>query len=120
MAHALHFPAISVSHTLNPSYQELIELDMALYTLSLGLELTSLLRLRWTEPHLRRPYRVPLGRRALVIAYTPCISLCVTMVLVSLRTWKMCAVWTCILLTGWALYSHGPTVFRATHYIADM
>ena len=85
---------------------------MALYTLSLGLELTSLLRLRWTEPHLARPYRVPLGRNTLVVAYLPCLGLCATMVLVSLRTWQMCAAWVGILGVGWALYTHGPTVFR--------
>ena len=93
---------------------------MALYTLSLGLELTSLLRLRWTEPHLERPYRVPLGRRALVLAYLPCISLCVTMVLVSLRTWKMCAAWVGILSTGWLLYHHGPTIFRPPGEAAEL
>jgi len=109
---ALLFTYIFINVFLVLPFQELIELDMALYTLSLGLELTSLLRLRWTEPHLHRPYRVPLGRRSLVLAYIPCLSLCATMVIVSLRTWKMCAAWVAILLTGWALYSHGPTVFR--------
>jgi len=112
---ALLFAYICINFFLVLPFQELIELDMALYTLSLGLELTSLLRLRWTEPLLHRPYRVPLGRRALVIAYTPCISLCITMIVVSLRTWKMCAAWVGILLTGWALYRHGPTIFQATH-----
>lgn len=109
---ALLFTYICINLFLVLPFQELIELDMALYTLSLGLELVSLLRLRWSEPLLARPYRVPLGRRTLVFAYLPCISLCATMVLVSLRTWKMCAAWVCIMFTGWALYRHGPTVFR--------
>ncbi|KAL3895550.1 MAG: hypothetical protein SGPRY_013485 [Prymnesium sp.] len=49
-----------------PPLFELIELDMALYTLSLGLELVAFLRLRWSEPNLVRPFRVPLGRCGLV------------------------------------------------------
>jgi len=111
---ALLFTFLCINLCLVLPFQELIELDMALYTLSLALELLSLLRLRWTEPHLPRPYRVPLGRCALVLAYLPCLCLCATMVIVSLRTWKMCAAWFAILSSGYALHVFGPYVFNSS------
>jgi amino acid transporter len=44
------------------SFQELIVINMWLYSLSLLVELAAFLRLRQLEPRLPRPYRVPGGR----------------------------------------------------------
>ena len=50
----------------------LLELDILLYGLSLVLEFVALAVLRWREPSLVRPFRVPLGRfGAVAIGITP-------------------------------------------------
>ena len=67
---ALLFTSACILCLLSLPFSELIELDMSLYACSLAMELLSLLRLRWTEPELRRPYRVPLGRRRVTPRHT--------------------------------------------------
>ncbi len=61
-------------------FGELIAADVLLYALALGLEFAALVRLRRTEPELRGPFRLPLGRAGLsVLAMCPMIVLiCVT------------------------------------------
>jgi amino acid transporter len=52
--------------------RRLLELDILLYGLSLVLEFVALAVLRWREPSLARPFRVPLGRfGAVMIGIAP-------------------------------------------------
>ena len=85
---------------------------MSLYACSLAMELLSLLRLRWSEPELRRPYRVPLGRRALCLMCTPPLLLCGLVISMSLRNPSMRRSWCVVLALGATLFSLGPRCFR--------
>ncbi len=58
-------------------FAELISADVLLYAIALGLEFAALVRLRRTEPTLRGPFRLPMGRFGLVV-----LALCPMMVLV--------------------------------------
>ena len=98
---------------LSLPFSQLIELDMSLYACSLSMELLSLLRLRWTEPELRRPYRVPLGRIALCLMCTPPLLLCGLVVSMSLRNPAMRGSWAVALGIGAMLYNFGPRCFRS-------
>ena len=57
-AAALLVSSCAIILLLSMPFTELLELDMSLYAAALGLELLALLRLRWTEPHLHRPFEV--------------------------------------------------------------
>jgi amino acid transporter len=58
------------------SFQELIELDMFLYALALVLEFAAFCWLRYKEPQLHRPYRVPGGRFGVIALSAPPVALC--------------------------------------------
>jgi amino acid transporter len=58
-------------------FGELITADVLLYALALALEFAALIRLRTSEPMLRGPFRVPVGRLGLTI-----LALCPMVVLV--------------------------------------
>ena len=73
---------------------------MALYCATLLLEATALLRLRWTEPDLRRPFRIPLPRGLLVVAFLPQLTLCALIVGFSMRTLPGVLLWAVILGLG--------------------
>ena len=111
-AAALLFTSTCILCLLSLPFSELIELDMSLYACSLSMEMLSLLRLRWTEPELRRPYRVPLGRRALCLMCAPPLCLCGLVVFMSVRTPSMRRAWGIALGLGATLYTLGPRCFR--------
>ncbi len=68
----------TVVATLIPfSFQELIELDMFLYALALILEFAALFWLRYKEPQLHRPYRVPGGMLGVAALSAPPVALCI-------------------------------------------
>jgi len=58
-------------------FGDLIAADILLYALALALEFAALIQLRRTEPDLRGPFRLPLGRRGLVL-----LALCPMVILV--------------------------------------
>lgn len=58
-------------------FGELISADVLLYAVALGLEFAALIQLRRTEPTLRGPFRVPVGRTGLVL-----LALCPMLVLI--------------------------------------
>ena len=111
-AAALLFTSTCILCLLSLPFSELIELDMSLYACSLSMEMLSLLRLRWTEPELHRPYRVPLGRRALCLMCAPPLCLCGLVVFMSVRTPSMRRAWGIALGLGATLYTLGPRCFR--------
>ena len=110
---ALLFTSTCIMCLLSLPFSQLIELDMSLYACSLTMEFLSLLRLRWIEPDLRRPYCVPLGRRALCLMCTPPLLLCGLVVSMSLRNPSMRSSWVVALGIGTTLYNFGPRCFRA-------
>ena len=110
--YALMFTSTCILCLNSLPFSHLIELDMSLYACSLAMELLSLLRLRWTEPELRRPYRVPLGRRALCLMCTPPLLLCALVLSMSLRNPSMHSSWAVALGLGASLYNFGPRCFR--------
>ena len=88
------------------------EVGVCLYALCLALEWSAVLTLRWTEPELHRPYRVPLGRRALCLMCAPPLCLCGLVVFMSVRTPSMRRAWGIALGLGATLYTLGPRCFR--------
>jgi amino acid transporter len=57
-------------------FGDLIAADVLLYALALALEFAALIQLRKTEPTLRGPFRLPLGRRGLtLLALSPMLML---------------------------------------------
>ena len=58
-------------------FGELISADVLLYALALGLEFAALIQLRRTEPALRGPFRLPVGRTGLTL-----LALCPMIVLI--------------------------------------
>jgi amino acid transporter len=51
------------------TFADLIIMDIILYGAGLSLEFLALLTLRAKEPHIRRPFRIPLGRAGLVFLF---------------------------------------------------
>lgn len=58
------------------SFQELVQIDVFLYALSLVLEFGALVWLRLKEPEMARPYRVPFGTIGAVVISLPPVALC--------------------------------------------
>ena len=109
---ALLFTSTCILCLLSLPFSELIELDMSLYACSLSMEFLSLLRLRWTEPELHRPYRVPLGFCALCLMCAPSLLLCGLVITMSLRNPSMRHAWYFVFFLGTGLYALGPRCFR--------
>ena len=51
------------------TFSDLIVMDIILYGAGLALEFLALLILRAREPHIRRPFRIPLGKTGLVLLF---------------------------------------------------
>jgi amino acid transporter len=68
--------SLGVAMLIPFSFQELVELDVLLYALALIPEFAALIYLRWKEPHLPRPYRVPFGIPGVVALSLPPVALC--------------------------------------------
>ena len=58
------------------SFQELVQVDMFLYALSLVLEFGALVWLRLKEPEMARPYRIPFGTTGAIVISLPPVALC--------------------------------------------
>ena len=57
--------------TVNLTFERLISIDLVLYGGSLILEFVALVVLRWREPQLSRPFRIPGGTMACVLIGIP-------------------------------------------------
>ena len=68
--------SVGVAALIPFSFQKLIELDMFLYALALILEFAALMWLRFKEPQMPRPYRVPLGVPGAAALSVPPVVLC--------------------------------------------
>lgn len=58
------------------SFQELVQIDVFLYALSLVLEFGALVWLRLKEPEMTRPYRIPFGTTGAIVISLPPVALC--------------------------------------------
>jgi amino acid transporter len=65
------------------SFQELIELDMFLYAAALILEFAALAWLRFKQPEMARPYRVPFGIGGVIAISLPPVALCLISIALS-------------------------------------
>lgn len=108
-APALLFSALCILSMTPFEFSQLVELNMALYSSTLMLEQIALLRLRWTEPDLHRPFRIPLERHWLILAFLPQMILCTLIIAFSLRTLPGVLLWVIIITSGLAL----PKLMRA-------
>ena len=68
--------SIGVAALIPFSFQELVQVDMFLYAAALILEFAALVWLRFKEPEMARPYRVPFGIRGVIALSVPPILLC--------------------------------------------
>ncbi|OGQ81398.1 MAG: hypothetical protein A3F90_13075, partial [Deltaproteobacteria bacterium RIFCSPLOWO2_12_FULL_60_19] len=68
--------SIGVAALIPFSFQELVQVDMFLYALSLILEFAALIWLRVKEPNMPRPYRVPFGLGGAIALSIPPVLLC--------------------------------------------
>ena len=73
------------------------------------MEQIALLRLRWTEPELKRPFRIPLSKPLLVLAFLPQLALCALIVGFSMRTLPGVLLWALIIGSGLCLPRFGQS-----------
>jgi len=88
---------------LSFSFKELVEMDMSFCAIAIAMEFFALLRLRWSEPLLHRPYRVPLGHWALWLFCSLPLSICTMIITLSL-TKRSFLVWLGAIAT-WGIMS---------------
>ncbi|MBV8475265.1 MAG: APC family permease [Acidobacteria bacterium] len=78
---AIVFLAVCWALCLGLGFERLVTIDILLYGASLALEFTALICLRFREPHLRRPFRVPGGRAgAIAVGIAPVLLLAFSIV----------------------------------------
>lgn len=63
------------------SFESILAVDMIFYSLSLLLEIASLIYLRIQRPDMHRGYKIPLGEAGLIAMFTPTALLCLYIVL---------------------------------------
>jgi amino acid transporter len=80
---ALLVNSAGVSLLIPFSFQELIELDMFLYAAALILEFAALAWLRFRQPEMARPYRVPFGIGGVIAISLPPVALCLISIALS-------------------------------------
>jgi amino acid transporter len=68
--------AAGISVLIPFSFQELVQVDMFLYALALILEFAALVWLRFKEPGMARPYRIPFGTPGVIALSVPPVLLC--------------------------------------------
>lgn len=64
---------------------DLVIADALLYAFALSLEFAALIRLRKSEPELRGPFRIPVGRRGVIVLAVIPLSILATLVFFSFR-----------------------------------
>tara|TARA_B110000090_G_scaffold190805_1_gene222861 strand:- start:14 stop:1474 length:1461 start_codon:yes stop_codon:yes gene_type:complete len=74
---ALVFGAVLLLCTCSFSFLQIVAVDNVLNCFSVIMELTAAVRLRWSQPHIPRPYRVPVSRR--VLLGLMCLPICLSL-----------------------------------------
>jgi len=70
---------------VNQGFHDLVDLNVVLYSVALILECGSLLLLRWKEPDLARPYKVPGGWPVLMVVFLLPVAMVSLLVISSLQ-----------------------------------
>ena len=86
-------------------FSELVSISMLFYGATTAFEFSAMLVLRHAEPDTPRPYRIPLDRRCLALAYTPPLLLC--LLLIALAP-----------LAAWVLFILSVALGLGTYYVA--
>jgi len=98
---AVNASAITAMIATGLDFEAIAQLSMWLYALTLIFEILALLLLRVQEPHLERPYKIPLEMKGLyAMCALPTICCVALMVLSEALTWIVCG---CILILSSAL-----------------
>jgi amino acid transporter len=97
---AIIFNSVGVGLLIPFSFQELIQVDMFLYSLALMLEFAALVWLRVKEPAMPRPYRVPFGTPGVVLFSLPPVALCLTSMVLANGPTKMVSLLGIVLGVG--------------------
>jgi amino acid transporter len=79
------FSAVLYSVFVLAPLGSLVVADALLYAFALSLEFAALIRLRKTEPDLRGPFRIPLGRGGVIVLALVPLSILATLVVLSFR-----------------------------------
>ncbi len=87
-------------------FQDLVELNVIMYGAALVLESAALLVLRWREPDLPRPFKIPGGWPVLALTFFLPVAVVATLVVLSIQEEG----WASMRLTGAALAS-GPIIY---------
>jgi amino acid transporter len=99
--------AVAWSLALQLGLKRTLALDVILYGLSLLLEFAALVALRFREPGLTRPFRVPGGKAvAFLLGLLPAL-------LIGLAIFHQARIWEPALLLGAGLTALGPAVYLA-------
>jgi amino acid transporter len=109
--HALLFSTVFILLLTPFGFVDLVEINMSLYAASLAMEQIALLRLRWREPELRRPFQIPLAGGWLVLLFVPQLALCLGIIGASLRSRWGLFLWLLVVSTGLALPRFGLRFF---------
>jgi len=84
--------SVGVAALIPFSFQELIQVDMFLYSLALMLEFAALVCLRIKEPEMARPYRLPFDTLGVVLFSIPPVALCLTSIVLANTPTKMVSI----------------------------
>ena len=98
-------------------FEEVAKADVTLYTGKVSMEMLSFLVLRWREPELVRPFRVPGGWPvAIVLASLPllCIIGNLGLQIADGATWKVLGIPLCMMATGPLMYPF-IMLYRRSH-----
>jgi amino acid transporter len=91
------------------SLNKLMVVDILFYTLGLSLEFAALIALRKSEPDLKRPFRIPLGRVGLVLMAIPALAVAIVVAVFSTMgttgSYLQLSIVACGILLGVVVYS---------------
>lgn len=90
--------------TLLP-FEFLVQMDQLFYSLGLILEYLALVRLRFSQPNLHRPYKIPLNKGLLIVFITIPLVFCgFTTITPLISDWKIAVITGGCLLVGVVSY----------------
>jgi amino acid transporter len=84
------------------SFQEIVEFLNFLYCIGMLLEFAAFVWLRWSQPGLLRPYRVPLGTVGVTVMSVPATGL--LLIVMCYASWKTVVVSVGLLILGFVTY----------------
>lgn len=92
------------------NFEEIAQMSMWLYAITLIFEFIALIKLRYSEPELERPYKIPGGLLGVyLLSIPPCICCIILMILSTKLTWILsaCVILFTLLITPVFYYTSG-------------